>query len=52
MDRVGKSNRLNPYKSSVLFVGQANSAKPEQTRQNAASDLGLHSLLREVSFKI
>ena len=36
---------LNPYKPSVLFVGQANSADPDQMPHNAASDQGLHCLL-------
>ena len=44
---------LNPYKPSVLFCGtSANSAKPDQTPHNAASDQVFHCLLTEVSFKI
>ena len=38
---------FNPYKPSVL-----NSAGPDQTQQNAASDQGLHSLLTEGFIKI
>ena len=43
---------LNTYKPSVRpFCGtSANSAKPDQTPQNAASDQVLHCLLTKVSF--
>ena len=42
-----------PYKHSVIFVSatQANSADPDQTPQQAASDQGLHSSLTECSIK-
>ena len=43
---------FNPYKPSILFVGYANSADPDQTPQSAASDQGLHCLLTECSIKI
>ena len=44
---------INPYKPSVLVYGTwANSAKPDQTPQNAASDQVCYCLLTEVSFKI
>ena len=46
------SENFNPYMPSVLFGTSANSAKPDQTPQNAASDQVLHCLLTEVSFKI
>ena len=47
-----KSNRVNPYKSRVLFVGyRQNSADPDQTPQNMASDQGLHCLLTVCSIK-
>ena len=44
---------LNPYKSSVPFLGKKkkkNSEDPDQTpQQNAASDQGLHCLLTGIS---
>ena len=43
---------LNPYKPSILFVGQANSAHPDQTPQNEATDQGFHCLLTECYIKI
>ena len=43
---------FNPYKPSVLIVGYANSADPDQTPQSVASDQGLHCLLTECSIKI
>ena len=39
------------HKTSILSEGH-NSAKPDQTPQNAASDQVLHSMQTEVSFKI
>ena len=46
-------DHFNPYKPSVFFVViSANSAKPDQTPQNAESDQVLHCLQTEVSFKI
>ena len=39
---------FNPYKPGTY----ANSANPDQTPQNAASDPGLHCLLTENSIKI
>ena len=36
---------VNPYKPETLFMGQSNSADPDQTPHNAASDQGLHGLL-------
>ena len=42
----------NPYKPSILFVGQANSADPDLMPQNVASDQGFHCLLKECSIKI
>ena len=47
IDRVIKD--INPYKPSVPFLGQANSADPDQTPQNTASDQGLHCLLTGIS---
>ena len=47
-DFFSKSTYNNPYKPSVLFVGHrqtVNSADPDQTPQNVASDQGLHYLL-------
>ena len=45
--------RFNPYKPSLTFCGtSANSAKPDQTLQNAASDLVFQCLVIEASFKI
>ena len=44
---------FNPYKPRVFFVGhRQNTADPDQTPQNAASDQGLHSFLAGCSFKI
>ena len=45
--------QFNPYKPSVLFRGSsANSAKQDQTPQNATFDQVRHRLLTEVSFEI
>ena len=53
---------VNNYKERTFFLTHislapfcgtlANSAKPDQTSQNAASDQGLHCLQTEISFKI
>ena len=50
---VSRMKKVNPFKHSVLFNGtSANSAEPDQTPQNAASDQALHYLLTEGSIKI
>ena len=45
---------VNPYTSKprVLFMGHRQTAQPDQTPQNAASDQVLHCLVTEVSLKI
>ena len=43
---------ISPFEPSVLFGTSANSAEPDQTPQNAASDQGLHCLLTNWSFLI
>ena len=43
---------VNPFKPGRLFVGHGQTAKPDQTLQNVASDKILHCLLTGISFKI
>ena len=48
-----KLSVVNPYKPSVLLhETYTNSADPDQTPQNVASDQGHHYLLTESSIKI
>ena len=44
---------INPYKPSILFCGTCvNNADPDQTPHNAASDQGIHGLLKKCSIEI
>ena len=52
LENIISSTLFNPNKLSALLYGtKANTTDPNQIQHKAASDQGLHFLLRERSFK-